>query len=203
MGKVVRVGSQVEGDIKLGDIVGVGAQADSCRGRNGDCEACADGEFSYCPDMRITYNSKHFNGDKTMGGHALYHRANSHFVIKVPDGLDPAFAAPMLCGGITVFSPLRNHGVGPGKTVGIIGVGGLGHFGVVFAKALGADKVVGISRSASKRDEVLQMGADDYIATNEGDEWKKTWANSLDVIVCTISSAKVNSHLLSVLLVVR
>lgn len=73
----------------------------------------------------------------------------------------------MLCGGITLYSPLKNHGCGPGKKVGIIGVGGLGHFGVLFAKALGADKVVGISRKADKRDDVLKMGADEYVATSE------------------------------------
>jgi len=93
--------------------------------------------------------------------------APSHFVFKIPEGIAPEAAAPMLCGGITLYSPLKNHGCGPGKKVGIIGVGGLGHFGVLFAKALGADKVVGISRKADKKDDVLKMGADEYVATSE------------------------------------
>lgn len=96
----------------------------------------------------------------------------------------------MLCGGITVFSPLKKNGCGPGKTVGIVGVGGLGHFGVLFARALGADKVLGISRKASKRDEVLQLGADSYIATDDDADWAKKSARSLDLIVSTVSSAK-------------
>jgi D-arabinose 1-dehydrogenase-like Zn-dependent alcohol dehydrogenase len=96
----------------------------------------------------------------------------------------------MLCGGITVYSPLKQNGCGPGKTVGIVGVGGLGHFGVLFAKALGADKVVGISRKAEKRDDVLKLGADEYISTDEDADWAKHNAQSLDLIVCTVSSAK-------------
>jgi len=96
----------------------------------------------------------------------------------------------MLCGGITVFSPLKQNGCGPGKTVGIVGVGGLGHFGVLFAKALGADKVVGISRKAEKRDDVLKLGADLYIATDEDADWAKHNAQTLDLIICTVSSEK-------------
>lgn len=91
-------------------------------------------------------------------------------------------------GGITVYSPLKNNGCGPGKTVGIIGVGGLGHFGVLFAKALGADRVVGISRKAEKRADVLKMGADEYISTDEDKDWAKHHGRSLDLIVCTVSS---------------
>jgi alcohol dehydrogenase (NADP+) len=94
----------------------------------------------------------------------------------------------MLCGGITVYSPLRQYGCGPGKRVGIIGVGGLGHFGVLFAKAMGADKVVGISRKASKREDVLKLGADQYIATEEEQDWAQKYATSLDLIICTVSS---------------
>jgi alcohol dehydrogenase (NADP+) len=94
----------------------------------------------------------------------------------------------MLCGGVTTWTPLVVNGCGPGKRVGIIGVGGLGHFGILWAKALGADKVVGISRKASKRDDVLKLGADEYIATDEDPEWAKKHAYSLDLIVCTVSS---------------
>lgn len=94
----------------------------------------------------------------------------------------------MLCGGITVYAPLKQNGCGPGKRVGVVGVGGLGHFAVLFARALGADKVVGISRKAEKRDDVLKMGADAYIATDEDPDWATEHARSLDLIVCTVSS---------------
>jgi alcohol dehydrogenase (NADP+) len=96
----------------------------------------------------------------------------------------------MLCGGITTYAPLKNNGCGPGKRVGIVGVGGLGHFGVLWAKALGADYVVGISRRAEKRNDVLQLGADAYIATEDDEGWHKTNASSLDIIICTVSSPK-------------
>ena len=93
----------------------------------------------------------------------------------------------MLCGGITVFSPLQQNGAGPGKKVGIIGIGGLGHFGLLFAKALGADEVVAISRSSTKKADALKMGADKFIATEEDKDWVKKSAMSLDLIVCTVS----------------
>lgn len=192
VGKIVRAGSRVEGGLKVGDRVGVGAQSDSCLGRlpRGKCEDCSAGLEQYCPDMVVTYNSKHFNGGKSMGGYANYHRCPSHFVVKIPEGLASEQVAPMLCGGLTLYSPLRKFGCGPGKRVGIVGVGGLGHFGVVFAKAMGAEKVVGISRKAAKRGEVLQMGADEYIATDDDQDWAKKHRGTLDLVVCTISSVK-------------
>lgn len=97
----------------------------------------------------------------------------------------------MLCGGVTVYTPLRNNGCGPGKTVGIVGVGGLGHFAVLFAKALGADKVIGISRKASKKDDVLALGADEYIATDDDKDWAIKHGRSIDLIINTVSSSKI------------
>lgn len=94
----------------------------------------------------------------------------------------------MMCGGVTIYSPLVRNGCGPGKKVGIVGLGGLGHFGVMFAKALGADKVVAISRKASKRTDALKMGADLYISTDEDPNWFKTHARSLDLLISTVSS---------------
>lgn len=138
-----------------------------------------------------TYNSNHVNGGKSYGGYALYHRAPSHFVIKIPDNISPSIAAPMLCGGITTYSPLRHYGCGPGKTVGIVGVGGLGHFGIMFAKALGADRVVAISRKDNKREDALKLGADAYIATDDDKDWAQKNSRSLDLIVSTVSSSKV------------
>ncbi|GAB7366231.1 hypothetical protein MBLNU230_g7789t1 [Neophaeotheca triangularis] len=189
VGKAVRVGSKAEKGIKVGDRVGVGAQNASCL--KPDCEECAAGIENHCSRGLVgTFASKYPDGSKTYGGYADYHRAPSHFVFKIPDKIASEDAAPMLCGGITVYSPLKQNGCGPGKKVGIVGVGGLGHFGIIFAKALGADKVVGISRKAEKRADVLKMGADDYIATDEDPDWATHHASSLDLIVSTVSSPK-------------
>lgn len=191
VGRAVRVGSQVK-HVKVGDVVGVGAQNDSCLGRKGKCRECETDNEQYCQIAKIdTYNAEHFNGGRAMGGYATHHRAPGHFVMKIPEGLEPELAAPMLCGGVTVYSPLKRNGCGPGKRVGIVGVGGLGHFGVLFAKALGADEVVGVSRKSSKRDEVLKLGADRYIATDDDKGWAEKNARSLDLIICTVSSPKV------------
>lgn len=190
VGTIVRVGSKAEGGLKVGDRVGVGAQSDSCLGRWGDCSDCAAGEENYCSKIVFTYTSNHYNGDKAQGGYAKYHRCPSHFVIKIPDGIESAQAAPMLCGGVTMFHPIKDYKVGPGMSVGIVGVGGLGHYGVLFAKALGA-RVVGISRKANKRDEVLALGADDYIATADDEDWATKHSRSLDLIISTVASTKV------------
>jgi D-arabinose 1-dehydrogenase-like Zn-dependent alcohol dehydrogenase len=189
VGKAVRVGSRVK-HIKVGDRVGVGAQARSCL--KADCPDCSAGLENYCRRDKVnTYDSEYPNGEgRSYGGYADYNRTHSRFVFRIPDGLPSEHAAPMLCGGITVYSPLRNNGCGPGKRIGIVGVGGLGHFGVIFAKALGADRVVGISRKASKRDEVLKLGADEYIATDDDKDWATKNAGSLDLIISTVSSAK-------------
>lgn len=131
--------------------------------------------------MTGTYDSKYPNGDKSYGGYANYWRGPSHFVLKIPDSIPSEDAAPMLCGGVTVFSPLTKNGCGPGKRVGIVGVGGLGHFGLLYAKvryrlwlipspvfssdieqALGADEVVAISRSTTKKADAQKMGADRF-----------------------------------------
>ncbi|KAL1973101.1 hypothetical protein VTN31DRAFT_6643 [Thermomyces dupontii] len=189
VGRVVRVGSQVK-DLKVGDLVGVGAQNDSCLSRKGYCEDCEAGYEQYCRHLVTTYNGVYINGGKSYGGYASYHRSPAHFAIKIPDGLPPEVAAPMMCGGITVYSPLRNYGCGPGKKVGIIGVGGLGHFAIMFAKALGANRVVAISRRSNKREDALKLGADEYIATDEDKGWVAENTRTLDLLVLTVSSSK-------------
>lgn len=178
--------------IRVGDRVGVGAQARACL--RDDCPECSSGRPNVCGTKGQSVNT--FDGvypdgeGKSYGGYADYNRTNANFVVKIPDGLPSEHAAPMLCGGVTVYAPLKKNGCGPGKTVGIVGVGGLGHFGVLFAKALGADRVVGISRKGEKRDDVLALGADQYIATGEDEKWAKNNRRTLDLIVCTVSSEK-------------
>lgn len=189
VGKAVRVGRNVK-HIQVGDRVGVGAQARSCL--KPDCPECSTGNEQYCRNGVVnTYGSVYPDGEgKSYGGYADYNRTNGHFVLKIPDALPSEAAAPMLCGGVTVFSPLKRQGCGPGKSVGVVGVGGLGHFAVLFAKALGADTVVGISRKASKKGDVLKLGADKYIATDDDKDWATQNARTLDLIICTVSSDK-------------
>ncbi|RVX70513.1 hypothetical protein B0A52_05164 [Exophiala mesophila] len=189
VGRVVRVGTKVK-DIKLGDRVGVGAQSYACQNRNGDCEACADDLTPHCPRNVNTYGGRWPGGSTSQGGYADYWRGNSSCVIKIPDQISSEHAAPMLCGGITACRPLFTHGAGPGKKVGIIGIGGLGHFGIMGAKALGCSEVVAISRTASKKADAMKMGATKFIATDEDRDWARKHSRSLDLIVCTVSSPK-------------
>lgn len=190
VGTAVRVGSRATGNIKIGDRVGVGAQSGACLTLDDECTACAKGLYQYCNHLVGTYNGTYANGGKSYGGYSLYNRSPSSFVIKIPDQISSIEAASMLCGGITTYSPLRQHGCGPGKSVGIVGVGGLGHFGILFAKALGADRVVAISRKSNKRKDALKLGADDCIVTDEDESWVTTHAQSLDLIISTASSSK-------------
>ncbi|KAL4991785.1 hypothetical protein BDW68DRAFT_184688 [Aspergillus falconensis] len=195
IGTATRIGCAVNNNqnIQPGDRVGIGAQCSSCL--RPDCEACADGEESYCPKMVGTYNSRFPDGSKAYGGYANRWRGPGHFVFRIPEQLSSAEAAPLLCGGVTVFAPLRRFGAGPGKRVGIVGIGGLGHMGLLFARAMGSDAVVAISRSSSKKDDALgplpnKLGADAFIATAEDKDWAKTHARSLDIIICTVSGEK-------------
>lgn len=175
-------------NIRVGDRVGIGAQSMSCL--RADCEACADGQESYCPRMTGTYNGRYSDKSKSYGGFATRWRGPAHFVFRIPDRLPSAEAASLLCGGVTVFAPLRKYGVGPGVSVGVVGIGGLGHMGILFARAMGAGRVVAISRSSSKRDDALKgLGADLFIATGEEKGWAKAHSRSLDVILSTVSAA--------------
>ncbi|KAI9004219.1 putative quinone oxidoreductase [Gaertneriomyces semiglobifer] len=184
VGTVVKIGKNVQ-HLKLGDRVGVGAQSGSCL----DCGYCKAGEEPYCDHGQIgTYNSKYKDGSKSYGGYADYARVPSHFAFKLPENLPSELAASMLCGGVTVFSPLRQLGAGPGKRIGIVGIGGLGHYGILFAKALGADPVA-ISHSSSKKADAEKMGAVQFISTKDDPEWFKKNRRTLDGIVCTANNA--------------
>ncbi|KAK5989562.1 NADP-dependent alcohol dehydrogenase 7 [Cladobotryum mycophilum] len=210
VGIAVRIGdiAAKQTGIKIGDRIGVGAQNDSCQCRRppevvedySSCDACATGNEVYCPHMVLTYGSKHLTpaGGKSQGGFAKYHRCPAKFAFKIPDGLASEHAAPMMCAGLTVFSPLThfgNHGNGPiderlkGMSVGVIGIGGVGHFALLFAKALGAKRVVAMSRHSSKRDDALALGADEYIATAEDEGWESKYASTLDLILNVNSSS--------------
>jgi len=181
VGKVVRVGKDVK-HLKLGDRVGVGAQSGSCL----KCELCKSGRESYCDEGQIgTYAGKFRpSGDKSFGGYADYSRVPAHFAFKIPDGIPSEIVAPMMCGGVTVFSPLKQLEAGPGKRIGVVGIGGLGHFAILFAKALGAEPVA-ISRSTSKKADAEKMGAKHFIATGDSDDWDIKNRRTLDGIIVT------------------
>ena len=121
VGKAIRVGKKTKPGIQVGDRVGVGAMSSSCL--RAECEECSSGLEHYCSQIVVTYGGRYPDGSQSQGGYANYHRSPSHFVFKIPDGLPSEEAAPFLCAGITMYSPLKNNGCGPGKKVGIVGVG--------------------------------------------------------------------------------
>ena len=149
---------------KVGDRVGVGCMVDSC----GECEFCKDGEEQFCSKGAVmTYNGKGYDGEPTKGGYAQQVVVSERFAVGIPDGIELDVAAPLLCAGITVWSPLKRWGAGPGKKVAVIGLGGLGHMAVKLAAALGAEVSV-LSRTDAKKDDGEALGATHYHAT--GDE---------------------------------
>lgn len=176
IGKAIKVGSKVK-NIKVGDRVGVGAQV----GADLTCGNCKADQENYCPEQIDTYGAEYPDGTVSQGGFSSHARVHQYFVFKIPDALDTVNAAPMLCAGLTTYSPLVRLGCGPGKKVGIVGIGGLGHFGVLWAKALGAEVYV-ISHTPSKKEDALKMGADHFIDSTQKD-WAKPYAFTLDFIL--------------------
>ncbi|KAI0405380.1 GroES-like protein [Xylaria palmicola] len=182
VGKAIRVGPKVT-LIKEGERVGVGAQSWSCL----ECRQCKNDNETYCPKQMDTFGAVWPDtGIVTQGGYSSHVRTHEHWVFPVPDAIPSHLAAPMMCAGITSYSPLVRNGAGPGKKVGIVGLGGLGHFGVLFSKALGAETWV-ISRSHSKEADAKAMGADGYLATQDKD-WNKDHLMTFDLIISTANS---------------
>ncbi|CAG5156129.1 nadp-dependent alcohol dehydrogenase c [Alternaria burnsii] len=178
IGKVVKVGDKVT-RVKVGDRAGIGAQI----GADLTCDQCKNDQENYCPNQVDTYGAKHTDGTVAQGGYSSHIRGHEYFVFKIPDNLDTALAAPMLCAGLTTYSPLKRLGAGPGKKVGIIGLGGLGHFGVLWSVAMGADTYV-ISHSPNKKEDALKMGAKDFIVTKEKG-WAEPWKFQFDFVINT------------------
>lgn len=190
VGRVAKVGSAVT-RFKVGDLAAVGCMVDS----DGTCPECKEGLEQFCPNFTLTYNwpDKHLGG-VTYGGYSESIVVREKFALKVPANLDLAGVAPLLCAGITTYSPLRHWKVGPGKKVGIVGLGGLGHMGVKFAHALGAHVVV-FTTSPGKKDDAIRLGADEVVVSKNADEMKKH-AFSFDFILdCVSADHDINAYL--------
>jgi alcohol dehydrogenase (NADP+) len=182
VGRVTKTGSAVT-RFKAGDLAAVGCMVDSC----GVCAECKQSMEQFCPNFTLTYNfpDKH-TGGFTCGGYSDSVVVDQKFVFKVPANLDLAGAAPLLCAGITTFSPMHHWGVGKGKKVGVVGLGGLGHMGVKFAHALGAHTVL-FTTSPNKKDDALRLGADEVVISKNADEMAKH-AGSFDYILDAVSA---------------
>ena len=182
VGRVTKVGSGVS-KFKTGDLAAVGCMVDS----DGTCLECRAGFEQFCPNLTLTFNSpdKHLGG-VTYGGYSDSIVVDQRFVLRVPSNLNLAGAAPVLCAGITTYSPMRHWGVTKGKKVGVVGLGGLGHMAVKFAHALGAHVVV-FTTSPSKKDDALRLGADEVVISRNADEMQKH-AESFDFILDAVSA---------------
>lgn len=182
VGRVTRIGANVT-RFKVGDMAGVGCFVDSCR----ICESCRAGHEQYCETMPVwTYNAKDKSGAPTFGGYANQIVVEEPYVLRIPAGLAPDGAAPLLCAGITTWSPLRHWGVGKDHRLAVVGLGGLGHMAVKFGKAFGAEVTV-LSRSESKKKDALRLGAADHQATGNPETFAKL-ARRFDFILDTVSA---------------
>ncbi|MFZ3499956.1 NAD(P)-dependent alcohol dehydrogenase [Streptomyces sp. 5.8] len=181
-GVVTEVGPGVT-KFAVGDRVGVGCFVDSCR----ECEQCLAGQEQFCAKgMTGTYNALDKNGEPTYGGYSTHVVVDENYTVRIPDGLPLDVAAPLLCAGITLYSPLKHWKAGPGKQVAVVGLGGLGHMGVKIAHALGAEVTV-LSQTLRKQEDGLKLGADHFYATNDEATFKEL-AGRFDLIVSTVSA---------------
>ncbi|PTL73138.1 alcohol dehydrogenase [Rathayibacter caricis DSM 15933] len=182
VGVVAEVGSEVSKH-SVGDRVGVGCMVNSCR----ECENCLAGEEQYCLKGNVgTYAAVDRDGTITQGGYSTHVVVVEDFVLRVPESIPYEAAAPLLCAGITTYSPLSHWNAGPGKKVAVVGLGGLGHMAVQFAHAMGAEVTV-LSQTLGKKDDGLRLGADHYYATKD-EETFATLANTFDIILNTVSA---------------
>jgi uncharacterized zinc-type alcohol dehydrogenase-like protein len=182
VGTITEVGSDVTRH-QVGDRVGVGCMVNSC----GECTNCRNGDEQYCLNGMVpTYAGTDRDGTTTQGGYSTHVVVDADYVLSVPDSIDPAEAAPLLCAGITTYAPLRKWGAGPGKKIAIVGLGGLGHMAVKIAHALGAEVTV-LSQSLKKQEDGLRLGADHYFATSDPDTFEQL-AGQFDLIVNTVSA---------------
>ena len=183
VGRIKAVGTNVT-KFKVGDLAGVGCMVDSC----GHCHSCADGEEQYCESgFTGTYNGPVFGGDNTYGGYSQEIIVKESFVLHVSHHeKDLAAVAPLLCAGITTYSPLKHWGVGPGKKVGIVGLGGLGHMGVKIAHAMGAHVVL-FTTSGGKVDDAKRLGADEVCISSDPEQMAR-YTNQLDFILNTVAA---------------
>jgi uncharacterized zinc-type alcohol dehydrogenase-like protein len=190
VGTVAAVGTGVTLH-QLGDRVGVGCMVNACR----ECANCLRGDEQYCLNGMVgTYAGTDRDGTITQGGYSTHVVVDANFVLSIPEGLDPAAAAPLLCAGITTYTPLKHWNAGPGTKVAVVGLGGLGHMAVKIAHALGAEVTV-LSQSLKKQEDGLRLGADYYHATSDPDTFS-VLANQFDLIVNTVSAAiDVNAYL--------
>jgi len=183
VGVVAEVGADVTKH-QVGDRVGVGCMVNSC----GECANCRNGDEQYCLQGMVgTYAGTDRDGTTTQGGYSTHVVVDAGYVLQVPDGIDAAAAAPLLCAGITTWSPLRRWGAGPGKRVAVVGLGGLGHMAVKLAHAMGAEVTV-LSQSLKKQEDGLRLGAEHYAATSDPDTFTAL-AGRFDLIVNTVSAA--------------
>jgi uncharacterized zinc-type alcohol dehydrogenase-like protein len=181
-GVVAEVGSEVA-KFSAGDRVGVGCMVNSCR----ECENCVKGDEQYCiPGNTQTYGSVDRDGTPTYGGYSDHVVVDEDFVLRIPDGLELDVAAPLLCAGITTYSPLRHWDAGPGKRVAVVGLGGLGHMAVKLAHAMGAEVTV-LSQTLNKKDDGLKLGAEAYHATSDEATFDEL-AGHFDLIINTVSA---------------
>ncbi|GAC1590163.1 MAG: NAD(P)-dependent alcohol dehydrogenase [Hymenobacter sp.] len=183
VGRITQVGDHVK-SFKVGDMAGVGCMVDSCR----SCPSCQEGLEQYCePGFTGTYGgTERQTGRPTYGGYSNQIVVDEHFVLHVSDKLDPARVAPLLCAGITTYSPLRQWNVGPGHRVAVMGLGGLGHMGVKIAAALGAEVTV-LSTSPNKEADAKELGAHKFVITKDAEQLKSV-TNYFDFIINTVSA---------------